>query len=75
MQHFTIGLKPQAIMLLDVWARGTIKTKNEYEVKDLIEKMCHNEYCSQSEWGVKPRGVLELNANIVVLPQLKVISK
>lgn len=40
-------------MFLDVSVGGTIRTKNENQVKELIEKMFQNEYSSQSERGVK----------------------
>lgn len=49
MQHYTKGLKAQARMLLDGSIRGTIKINNEDEVKELIEKICQNDYRSQSE--------------------------
>lgn len=55
-QHFTIGQKVKVRMLWDASAGGTIRTKNEDEVKEFTEKICHNEYCSQSERGVKLKG-------------------
>lgn len=47
MQHFTRCLKSQAIVLLDAYVGGTIRTKNEDKLKELIDKMFHNEYYSQ----------------------------
>ncbi|XP_050915571.1 uncharacterized protein LOC127130642 [Lathyrus oleraceus] len=75
MQHFTRVLKAQARIILDASVGGTIKTNIEDEVKELIKKICQNEYLSQSEKGVKPKGVLDLDANIAMLAQLEVIAK
>lgn len=75
MQHFTRGLKTQDIILLDASTGGSIKNKNEDKVKELIKKMCQNDYHSQSERWVKPKGVLELDSNTIVLSQLQMISK
>lgn len=75
MQHFTRGLKSQERMILDASYGDTIKIKNEDEVKELIEKMFQNEYCSQTESGVKPKGVLKLDTNMVVLAKLKVTTE
>lgn len=61
-------------MLLDASVRGTIKRNNEDEVKEQIDKRFQNEYRSQIERGAKPKGVIELDANHVVLAQLVVIA-
>lgn len=52
-QNFIKGLKRQTCMLLDAYVGGTIKTVIGPQVKDLIEKMCFNEYLSNSERSVK----------------------
>ncbi|MCH94727.1 retrotransposon gag protein, partial [Trifolium medium] len=44
MQIFTGGMKIQHRMLLDVSAGRSIKNKTGEEVKELIEKICQNEY-------------------------------
>lgn len=44
MQNFIKYLKSQTRMLLDASVEGTICQITESEVKDLIEKMCMNEY-------------------------------
>lgn len=59
MTHFSKGLKAQAIMLLVASVGGTINTKNEDEVKKLIERMCHNQYRLESYRTINPKGVLE----------------
>ncbi|XP_050890743.1 uncharacterized protein LOC127096179 [Lathyrus oleraceus] len=73
MQHFTRGLKAQTRMLLDASA-GTIKTKNEDELKELTERMCQNVYRSINDRTTKTKGVLGLDSNTTVLTQLEVIS-
>lgn len=67
MQHYIKGLKAQARVLLDGSVGGTIKINNEDKVKELIGKICQNDYRSQSERWVKLNGVIELDANIGVL--------
>lgn len=67
MQHFTRVLRAQTIMFLDASVGGTIMTKNEYQVKKLIERMCHNEYRSISDQIVKSKGMLALDLNTIVL--------
>lgn len=52
MKNFTRGLKVHTRMFLEALGGGTMRTKNEDEVKELIERMCHNEYHSQSKRGV-----------------------
>lgn len=42
MQHFTRDLKAKMEMILDASVRGTIRIKNENELKELIERMCQN---------------------------------
>lgn len=58
-------------MLMDASGEGTIRTKNQDEVKQLIDKMRQNEYRSQIESGVKTKenkmGVLELDARTTLL--------
>lgn len=54
-------------MFLDASVGGTIMTKNEYQVKKLIERMCHNEYRSISDQIVKSKGMLALDLNTIVL--------
>lgn len=49
MQHYIKGVKAQARVLVDGSVGGTIKINNEDKVKDLIGKMCQNDYRSQSE--------------------------
>jgi len=44
MQIFTQGIKAQTSMFLDASTRGTIKTKSEMEVKDLVKNMAQNEH-------------------------------
>lgn len=61
-------------MLLDASWDGTLRNKNEVEVKILIENMCQNEY-SSSDRIVKPKGVLTVDLNTTILAQLEFISK
>lgn len=53
MQNCIKGLKSQIRMLLDALAGGTIRQMTKPQVKNLIEKMCMNEYHSKSERSVK----------------------
>lgn len=61
MQHFTRVLKVQTRMLLDASAGGTIRNKSEYEVSELIENMCQNEYHTQSERSPRNKCMMELD--------------
>lgn len=51
------------------------------QVKDLIEKMCLNEYCSKSERSVKTKtagtlkGMLAINTDTAILTQIKLLNK
>ncbi|CAJ2666075.1 unnamed protein product [Trifolium pratense] len=49
MQIFIRGLRMQSRMLIDASAGGTIRNKNEDEVRQLVENMCMNEYRSKSD--------------------------
>lgn len=75
MQYFLGGLKARVRMLMDTLAGGTIRTNNEDEVKNLIEKMYHNKYCTQDDKGVKreerKKSVLELDARATLLTKLQ----
>ncbi|MCI04367.1 hypothetical protein A2U01_0025414, partial [Trifolium medium] len=55
MHMFTRGLRTQTRMLIDASTGGTIKNKNEDEVKQLIENMCLNEYRSTNERSTKKK--------------------
>lgn len=72
-QNFIKGLKTQADMLLDASVGGTIRAMTEPQVKDLIEKMCLDEYRSKSERSVKfeivgtPKGMLAINTHTALL--------
>lgn len=46
MQHFIRGLKFQIWIILDVSIVGIVRIKNEDEVREVIERMCLNEYHS-----------------------------
>lgn len=68
-------------MLLDASAGGTIRQMTERQVKDLIKKMCMNEYRSKSERLVKletlgmPKGMLTLDTHTALLVQIKLLNK
>jgi hypothetical protein len=49
MQIFTRDMRMQSKMLIDALVEGTIKTKNEDEVRKQVENMCMNKYRSNSE--------------------------
>lgn len=72
--HIYRGFKAPTRMLLDASWDGTLRNKNEVEVKILIENMCQNEY-SSSDRIVKPKGVLTVDLNTTILAQLEFISK
>lgn len=62
---------------MDASTGGTIRTLNEDQVKELIGKICQNEYHSQYERGIKPiastgtpKEVLTLENHVVLLDQL-----
>lgn len=81
MQTFIKGLKSQTYMLLDVFARGIICQMTAPQVKNLIEKMCMNEYCSKSERSVKmetvgiPKGMLSIDTYTALLAHIKLLNK
>lgn len=56
MKYFIKGLKTPMRMFLDASVRGSLRCKNEDEVKELIIKMCQNEYHSTNRI-VKPKGI------------------
>jgi hypothetical protein len=49
MQIFTQGIKAQTRMLLNTSIGGTMKTKSNVEVKNLVENMAQNEYENQND--------------------------
>ena len=53
MKNFNKGLKSQTHMFLDASAGATVLQMTEPQIKDLIEKMCKNEYRAKSESSVK----------------------
>ncbi|XP_050877304.1 uncharacterized protein LOC127081059 [Lathyrus oleraceus] len=81
MQNFIKGLKSQTHILLDVYARGTIRQITEPQVKDIIEKMCMNEYRSKSERSVKletsgtPKGMSTVDTHTALLAQVELLNK
>lgn len=81
MQNFIKGLKSQTRKLLDASARGTIRQMNEPQVKDLIKKMCMNEYRAKSKISVKfemvgtPKGMLTVNTQTALLAQIELLNK
>lgn len=81
MENFIKGLKSETCMLLDAYAGGTIRTMTEPQVKDLIEKMCLNEYPLKSDMSVKiktvgtPKGMLVVGAHTAFLAQIELLNK
>lgn len=81
MQNFIKGLKGQTCTLLDASVGGMIRTMTEPQVKDLIEKMCLNEYCLRTERLVKtkimgtPKGMLDIDTHIILLAQIELLNK
>ncbi|MCI63376.1 hypothetical protein A2U01_0084633, partial [Trifolium medium] len=65
----------QSRMLIDASAGGTIRNKNEDEVRALVENMCMNEYRSKSERDPKKRGVLKVDTNTTLLAQIEILNK
>lgn len=68
-------------MLLDAFAGGTIRSMTELQVKELIEKMCLNEYHSKRERSVKieilgtPKGMLTVDTHTALLAQIELLNK
>lgn len=68
-------------MLLDASAGCTIRLMTEPQVKDLLEKMCMNEYRSKSERSVKikivgtPKSMLVVDTHTVLLAQIGFLNK
>ncbi|XP_050909769.1 uncharacterized protein LOC127123611 [Lathyrus oleraceus] len=81
MQNFIKYLKNQTHLLLDDSAGGTIRQMTEPHVKDLIEKMCMNEYHSKSKSSVKietvgmPKGMLVVDTHTALLAQIELLNK
>ncbi|PNX89570.1 hypothetical protein L195_g045690, partial [Trifolium pratense] len=75
MQMFTQGLRPQTRMILDASAGGSLKNRDEGEVRELVESMTQNEYRAQNDRGAKKKGgLLELDAQSALLAQQKLMS-
>lgn len=68
-------------MLLDAFAGGMIRSITEPQVKDLIEKMCLNEYHSKSKRSVKidivgtPKGMLAVDTHNAFLAKIELLNK
>ncbi|KAK2410681.1 hypothetical protein QL285_046032 [Trifolium repens] len=75
MQIFIRGLRMQSRMLIDASAGGTIKNKNEDEVRQLVENMCLNEYRSKSERDPKKKGMIEVSTHTTLLAQIELLNK
>lgn len=81
MKNFIKGLKSQTHMLLYASTRGIILQMIEPQVKDLIEKMCMNEYYLKSEWSVKLetidtlKGMLPLDTHKTLLSQIELLNR
>lgn len=75
MQYFTWGLKVQIRMFLNTSTGGAMKIKDEDEVREMIERMCQNEYRTQSEIGPKKKGMMELDTQHDILPRLEALTK
>ncbi|CAJ2677643.1 unnamed protein product [Trifolium pratense] len=75
MQIFIRGLRMQSRILIDASAGGTIRHKNEDEVRELVENMCMNEYRSKSERDPKKRGVFDVDTNTALLAQIEILNK
>ena len=71
----------QVQMLLDASTGGTIRSMIEPQVKDLIKKMCMNEYRSKSESLVKikimgtPKGMLVVDIHTALLAHIELLNK
>ncbi|MCH87593.1 hypothetical protein A2U01_0008466, partial [Trifolium medium] len=74
MQMFTQGLRPQTRMILDASAGGSLKNRDEGEVRELVESMTQNEYRAQNDRGAKKREVLELDTQTALLAQQKLMT-
>lgn len=81
MQNFIKDLMSETCMLLDASAGGTIRAMTEPQFKDLIEKMCLNEYRSKSKRSVKiktigtPKVMLVVDTHTILLAQIKLLNK
>ncbi|KAK2370199.1 hypothetical protein QL285_083268 [Trifolium repens] len=75
MHIFIRGLRMQSRMLIDASAGGTIKNKDEDEVRQLVENMCLNEYRSKSERDPKKKGMIEVSTNTALLAQIELLNK
>lgn len=54
-------------MLLDASVRGTMRNKIQDELREVIEKMCQNEYDTQSYRATKKKGMVELDTQTSIL--------
>lgn len=66
MQHFTRGLRGQNRFLIDATTGGTIRNKNEDEVKKLVDNMCQTEYHTNDKAPTK-KGMIELDTPTTLL--------
>jgi hypothetical protein len=70
MQIFTRGLRMHAL------AEGTIKNKNEDEVRKLVENMSMKKYRSNNErWCPKLKGRIDVDTHIALLAQVELLNK
>ena len=73
LQIFTEGLTTNNRMFLDASAGGSMKTKTDHEVRNLIENMTENEHRADSE--KKKRGVFGVNDNTSILANQTTMNK
>ncbi|MCI38080.1 hypothetical protein A2U01_0059308, partial [Trifolium medium] len=53
-------------------AGGTIRNKNEDEVRQLVENICMNEYRSKSDRKI---GMIEVDTKTALLAQIEMLNK
>jgi len=73
LQVFTEGITANNRMFLDASAGGSIRTKTDHEVRDLIENMTENEHRVDAE--KKKRGVFGVNDNTAILANQTTMNK
>jgi len=72
LQVFTEGLSANNRMFLDASAGGSMRTKTDHEVRNLIENMTENEHQDAEK---KKRGVFGVNDNPAILANQTTVNK
>jgi hypothetical protein len=75
MQLFTASMKMQHRMILDASAGRSIKIKTHEETKDLVGKMCQNEYNMSHDRNEKTAGVIKVDKEVSYKVDIELLKR